>query len=54
MGMRTLSYNLTVEDAKQVYNWFYHAFEEENDPRVTKADIRLKDELEAWLINQGE
>jgi len=37
-----MSYDLTVQDAKQVYNWFYHAFEEENNPRCTPEDIKLK------------
>jgi len=49
-----MSYNLTVQDAKQVYNWFYHAFVEENNPRCAPEDIILKDKLETWLIKQGE
>ncbi len=49
-----MSYDLTVQDAKQVYNWFYHAFGEENNPRCTPEDIKLKDELETWLVKQGE
>ncbi len=49
-----MSYNLTVEDAKQAYNWFYHAFGSDNNPKCTPDDIKLKDELESWLISQGE
>lgn len=49
-----MNYSLTVEDAKQVYNWFYHAFEKEDNPRCTKEDIKLKERLENWLIEQGE
>ena len=50
-----MSYNLTVESAKQAYNWFHHAFPDfENDPKCTQDDIKLKDELETWLIRQGQ
>jgi hypothetical protein len=50
-----MSYNLTIETAKQAYNWFHHAFPDfKNDPKCTPDDIRLKDELEIWLIKQGE
>ena len=49
-----MSYDLTVQDAKQVYNWFYHAFGEENNPKCTPDDIKLKEKLETWLAKQGE
>jgi len=49
-----MSYNLTVKTAKQAYNWFYQAFETTDDPRCTAEDIKLKEELEEWLISQGE
>jgi len=51
MGM---SYNLTIETAKQVYNWFFHAFGTDKNPKCTKGDINLKNELEDWLVSQGE
>ncbi len=49
-----MSYNLTIETAKNVYNWFFHAFGSENNPKCTQEDIKIKDELESWLISQGE
>ena len=50
-----MSYNLTIETAKKVYNWFHNAFPDfKNDPKCTTEDIKLKDELETWLVKQGE
>ncbi len=49
-----MSYNLTIETANNVYNWFFHAFGSENNPKCTQEDIKIKDELESWLISQGE
>jgi len=55
LKMVEMSYNLTIETAKQAYNWFHNAFPDfKNDPKCTTEDIRLKDELESWLISQGE
>lgn len=48
------SYQLDVDRAKQAYNWFYHAFDSETNPRCTQDDINLKNDLEKWLIDQGE
>ncbi len=53
--MVEMNYNLTIETAKQAYNWFHNAFPDfKNDPKCTIEDIKLKDELESWLISQGE
>ena len=49
-----LTFNLTVETAKKAYNWFFHAFGTENNPKCTPDDIVLKDDLEEWLLEQGE
>jgi len=54
LQMVEMSYNLTIETAKNVYNWFFHAFGSENNPKCTQEDIKIKDELESWLISQGE
>jgi len=47
--------DLDVDSAKRVYNWFHFAFPDfkENDI-CTKEDIELRNDLEKWLINQGE
>ena len=45
---------MTIEETKQVYNWFYHAFEKDDNPRCTEADIKLKERLEDWLIKQEQ
>jgi len=47
-------YEMSIEETKQVYNWFHHAFEKDDDPRCTVEDIKLKERLENWLISQGE
>jgi len=50
-----LDMNLTVETAKMAYNWFHHAFPNYKYNRYcSEEDIRLRDELEQWLIKQGE
>lgn len=50
-----LNMNLTIESAKIAYNWFHHAFPDyKNNEYCKKGDILLRDELERWLINQGE
>lgn len=47
--------NLTIEGAKIAYNWFHHAFPDyKNNEYCGEDDIHLRDELEKWLINQGE
>lgn len=48
------SYQLNIDQAKQAYNWFYHAFETESNPKCKQEDIDLKNKLEEWLISQGE
>jgi len=46
---------LTVGSAKTVYNWFHNAFPDyKSNPKCTSEDIKLKDELESWLVKQGE
>ena len=48
-------YELSIESAKQAYNWFHDAFPDYmNNPKCTEDDIRLRDDLERWLIDQGE
>lgn len=54
MGVMQEMYEMSIEETKQVYNWFYHAFEKENNPRCTEEDIKLKERLEDWLIKQGQ
>lgn len=54
MGVRMEMYEMSIIEAKQVYNWFYHAFEKEDNPRCTAEDIKLKERLEEWLTSQGE
>lgn len=47
--------NLTIENAKIAYNWFHHAFPDyKNNEYCGENDIQLRDELEKWLVNQGE
>lgn len=47
--------NLSIESAKMLYNWFHHAFSDyKNNPKCTKEDIELRDQLEDWLIENGE
>ncbi len=47
-------YEMNIEETKQVYNWFYHAFEKDDNPRCTQEDIILKEKLENWLIKQEQ
>jgi len=47
-------YEMSIEETKQVYNWFHHAFGKEDNPRCTPDDVMLKEKLENWLIKQGE
>ncbi len=54
LGVRMEMYEMSIEETKQVYNWFYHAFEKEDNPRCTPEDIKLKERLEEWLTSQGE
>lgn len=50
-----LNMNMTIDSAKTAYNWFHYAFPDyKNNPYCTKEDIQLRDELERWLIEQGE
>jgi len=40
----------SVDTAKRVYNWFFHAFGSEDNPKCTQDDIKLKDDLFVYLF----
>jgi len=49
------NFNLNINTAKKVYNWFHFAFPNfrKNDI-CTKEDIKLRNDIEEWLESQGE
>ena len=45
----------SIADIKRAYTWFHHAFPDyKNNPMCTIDDIKLRNEMEAWLIANGE
>jgi len=46
---------LNIESAKRVYNWFHHAFPDyKNSDICTQEDIKLRNELEWWILANDE
>ena len=47
--------DLDIERAKRAYNWFHFAFPDyKNNDICTEEDIKLRNDLEKWLIVEGE